>query len=189
MEELVARKLEFDARLKSIETNNDALALANKREFELWGEITAIEQSPAANASIPEADDVRDKIQLLKGVLQWDLEKEFRGRLAQIQANLKDAGEALVEAQRSRRQVDDSMRNEPQLFQSFNNRVDGLSPQIDSTLDRVNSALGRQQAFLQSIAVDELLAQKQRLNVYTVQARFALAAIYDRSAATVGQSQ
>lgn len=188
LEGMVERKLQFDARLKSIETNNDALALANKREFELWGEITAIEQSPAANANIPEADDVRDKIQLLKGVLQWDLEKEFRGRLAQIRGNLRDAGEALVEAQRSRRQVDDSMRNEPQLFQSFNNRVDGLSPQIDSTLNRVNDALGRQQAFLQSIAVDELLAQKQRLNVYTVQARFALAAIYDRSAATVGQS-
>ena len=39
---MVSRKLDFDARVKSIEENNDALALATKREFELWGEITAI---------------------------------------------------------------------------------------------------------------------------------------------------
>lgn len=188
LEGMVARKLEFDARINSIETNQDALALASRREFELWGEITAIEQSPAANADLPEAEDVRDKVRLLKGVLQWDLEKEFKGRLADIKGDLRETGEALVETQRSRRQVDDSMRNEPQLFQSFNNRVEGLSPQINASLDKVSQTMNRQRAFLQSIAVNELLAQKQRLNVYTVQARFALAAIYDRSAATVGQS-
>lgn len=188
LEGMVARKLEFDARINSIETNQDALALASRREFELWGEITAIEQSSAANADLPEAEDVRDKVRLLKGVLQWDLEKEFKGRLADIKGDLRETGEALVETQRSRRQVDDSMRNEPQLFQSFNNRVEGLSPQINASLDKVSETMNRQRAFLQSIAVNELLAQKQRLNVYTVQARFALAAIYDRSAATVGQS-
>ena len=36
---------------------------------------------------------------------------------------------------------------------------------------------------LQEIAIGELQAQKQRLDVYTVQARFALAAIYDLAAA------
>ena len=45
----------------------------------------------------------------------------------------------------------------------------------------------RQRAFLRDIAVGELQAQKQRLDVYTIQARFALAAIYD-IAATVGEA-
>ena len=189
LEGMVQRKLQFDAHLNSIELNQDALALASRREFELWGEISAIEQSPAANADIPEAEDVRDKVRLLKGVLQWELEREFKARLATIRSDLRQTGEALVETQRSRRQVDDSMRNEPLLFQAFNERVEGLSPQINASLDKVNDTMNRQRAFLQSIAVNELLAQKQRLNVYTVQARFALAAIYDRSAATVGQSE
>ena len=39
--------------------------------------------------------------------------------------------------------------------------------------------LSRQRAFLQAIAIGELQAQKDRLDVYTIQARFALAAIYD----------
>ena len=80
------------------------------------------------------------------------------------------------------------MRNEPLLFASFNERVNGLSPQLDATKARVYDTMNRQRAFLQTIAVDELLAQKQRLNVYTVQARFALAAIYDLSATTLGAS-
>ena len=188
IDSMVERKLDLDARLNSIETNRDALALANAREFELWGEITAIERSPAANADLPEADDVRDKIRLLKGVLQWDLEKEFKPRLANVRRDLRQTGEALVETQRSRREVDDTMRNEPLLFASFSDRVYGLSPQLDAATDRVYDTMGRQRAFLQNIAVDELLAQKRRIGTYTVQARFALAAIYDLSATTVGAS-
>ena len=188
LDQMVARKLEFDARLNSIETNSDALALATRREFELWGEITALEQTPAARANIPEAEDVRDKIRLLKGVLQWDLEREFRSRLSKIRRELRLTGEALVETQRSRRQVDESMRTEPQLFASFNERVNGLSPKIDNTIARINQTKVRQLAFLQNIAVDELRAQKRRLNTYTVQARFALAAIYDLSATTLGST-
>ena len=46
-----------------------------------------------------------------------------------------------------------------------------------------------QRSFLESIAVGELRAQKQRLDVYTVQARFALAAIYDIAAAEGGAGE
>ena len=71
------------------------------------------------------------------------------------------------------------MRNEPLRFAELSARVYGLGPDIDSMMLRVDNALADQRAFLQSIAVGELQAQKQRLDVYTVQARFALAAIYD----------
>ena len=176
---MVARKLEFDARLNSIEESADSLALATEREFDLWGEITAIERIPALQANIPEAEEVRDKIKLLKGTLQWDLDKEFRSRLWKIRRNLRQTGEALVETSRSRRQIDETMRKELLLFGEFNQRVGGLSPKIDDLKARVEIAMDRQRAFMLGVAVDELRAQKQRLDTYTVQARFALAAIYD----------
>jgi hypothetical protein len=183
----VQRKLEFDARLDSIEKSSDSLALATKREFSLWGEITAMERNPALQANLPEAEEVRDKIKLLKGVLQWELDKEFKVRAALIRRNVRQTGEALVETQRSRRQVDESIRNEPLLFEEFNQRVAGLDPKINEMRDRVDVSMAMQRAFLQTIAVDELQAQKQRLDTYTVQARFALAAIYDLSS-TVGDA-
>ncbi len=183
---MIDRKLEFDSLLNNIEESNDWLALASEYEFEMWGEITSLEATPALRADIPEADEVRDKIQLLKGVLQWQLERDFNDRLWRIRRNLAQTGEALVETQRARRQIDDTMRNEPLRFEEFSDRVYGLSPRIEGMKMRVGDALGQQHAFLQSIAVGELQAQKQRLEIYTVQARFALAAIYD-IAATVGE--
>ena len=187
IDSMVQRKLEFDAHLNSIVESGDALALATPAEFELWGEIVSLERNSALQADIPEAVEVRDKVRLLKGVLQWDLEKEFKPRLAKVRRDLRKTGEALVETQRSRRQVDETMRDEPLLFESFNQRVDGLSPQIDDIKARVDGAVIEQLAFLRSIAVEELQAQKQRLDTYTVQARFALAALYDLSS-TVGDA-
>ena len=184
---MVDRKLQFDALLDDIERSNDWLALANTREFDMWGEITSLEKTPALQANIPEADEVSDKIRLLKGVLQWELERDFKDRLWRIRRDLDQTGEALVETQRSRRQVDDSMRKQPVEFAGFSERVYGLEPRIEGMKMRVGDAMAEQRAFLQAIAVGELQAQKARLDIYSVQARFALAAIYDR-AETVGEA-
>jgi hypothetical protein len=186
IERLVDRKLEFDAALNNIEKNGDTLALATVHEFELWSEITRLRQSPALAADSPEAA-ARDKMRLLEGVLQWQLDREFKARLSSTRRDVRRAGEALVETQRARRSVDQAMRDEPLLFAEFSRRIDGLSPRIDGLESRVRTAMDRQRAFLQAIAVDELEAQKSRLETYTVQARFALAAIYDLSS-TVGDA-
>ena len=182
LDEMVARKLDFDSTLNNIEESNDWLALAQRSEFDMWGEVTGLERHPALSTDLPEAGEVRDKVDLIKGVLQWDLEREFRDRLWRIRRDLRQAGEALVAAQRARRQIDESIRSEPARFEELDARVGGLAPRIEGMKMRVEDALGRQRAFLQAIAVGELEAQKERLDIYTVQARFALAAIYDISA-------
>ena len=182
IDDMVQRKFEFDAQLDEIEQAHDWVALATEQEFEMWGEITDLERTRALSAAIPEAAEVRDKILLLKGVLQWELEKAFQDRLWRARRAVQQSGEALVEAQRARRQIDDTMTKEPQRFADFSNRVYGLGPQIDDMQLRVAETMGNQLAFLQAIAIGELQAQKQRLDVYTVQAQFALAAIYDEAA-------
>ncbi|TFG41355.1 MAG: tetratricopeptide repeat protein, partial [Chromatiales bacterium] len=88
IDDMVSHKLESDSTLNNIEESHDWLALATQSEFEMWGEITALENTPALRADIPEAAEVRDKIQLLKGVLQWQLEGAFQDRLWRIRRNL-----------------------------------------------------------------------------------------------------
>ncbi len=186
---MVSRKLEFDARLENIEETHDWLALATLPEFDMWGDISDLANTPALQASFPEAEEARDKIKLLKGVLQWQLERDFKERLWRVQRDLRQAGEALVATQRSRRKIDETMRTEPQRLAELSARVDGLAPRIEAMQVQVARALLNQRTFLQSIAVGELQAQKQRLDIYTVQARFALAAIYDVSASFGDASQ
>ena len=187
IDEFVSRKLGYDAATGNIENDRNWLALAQKPEFDLWHEITDLENNPALQADIPEAWEVRDKIDLLKGVLQWELERDFKDRLFRIRRDLQQAGEALVATQRSRRQIEDTMRDEPLRFAELGDRVYGLAPRIEGMKTRVEDTLAEQRAFLQSIAVDELQAQKDRLDIYTIQARFALAAIYDL-ASTAGEA-
>ena len=184
---MVTRKLEFDSTMNNIEESHDWLALATKSEFDTWGEITGLESTPALHADIPEAAEVSDKISLLKGVLQWQLERDFKDRLWRIRRDLRQTGAALVDTQRSRRQIDETMREEPLRFENLSARVQDLSPRIEGIKMRVEDALSRQRGFLQSIATGELQAQKDRLDIYTIQARFALAAIYD-IAATAGEA-
>ncbi|HEY5643365.1 MAG TPA: tetratricopeptide repeat protein [Woeseiaceae bacterium] len=184
---MVDRKLEFDSTLNNIEESHDWLALATRDEFAMWGEITGLDSSPALRSGIPEAAEVGDKVRLIKGVMQWNLERDFGDRLWRIRRDLRQSGEVLVAAQRARRQIDESMRNEPARFAELSGRVEGLSPRIEGMKMRVADALSRQRGYLQRIAIGELQAQKERLDIYTVQARFALAAIYDISA-TAGET-
>ena len=186
VENLIRRKLEFDSRLNNVEESRDWLALANTSEFDMWGEIAGLQSTPALDADIPEAWEVQDKIHLLKGVLQWRLDREFNERLWRTRRDVRQTGEALVETQRLRRQIDDSMRQEPMLFDALGKRVDNLQPRIEGTRQRIEDAISTQRAFLQTIAIQELRAQKQRLDVYSAQARFALAAIYDVAATGEG---
>jgi hypothetical protein len=183
IEAMVDRKLDLDAKLNVIERDKDSVALATPREMEMWREIVALERSPALADDSPAARETRKKISLLKGVLQWNLEKAFSERLWRIRRNLRQAGEALVETQRARRSVDTTMQKEPLLFAEFNERIEGLSPRIGVMQRRIDASLADHRAFLQKVAVEELEAQKERLETYTVQARFALAAMYDRSSA------
>jgi hypothetical protein len=180
---MVDRKLEFDATLNDIEAGHDWLALATPEEFAMWAEISGLEATPALSADIPEAAEVRDKIRLMKGVLQWDMERQFEDRLWRARRELNDTGEALVEAQRARRQIDESLQRQPAEFADFSERVYGLDPRIEALKMRLEDELAAQRDYLQSIAVGELRAQKERLDTYAIQARFALATIYDLATA------
>jgi hypothetical protein len=176
------RKLEFDARLNNIESSNDSLALATSRELELWGEVAAAERDPAFAAQIAESEDVRNKVKLLKGVLLWTLDNEFDARLASARQHVRETDQALAEAQRMRRQIDEAMHREKLLIADFKARIGNLGPKIDALKTRVATAISTQRTLVEGIAVEDLRAQRSRLDNYAIQARFALAAIYDIAA-------
>ncbi len=80
------------------------------------------------------------------------------------------------------------MRTEPIKFAGFSDRVYGLGPRIDAMKANVDATMAAQREYLQSIAVTALHTQKQRLDTYSLQARFALAAIYDQASAEAAEA-
>src|SRR4029077_12198459 len=68
-------------------------------------------------------------------------------------------------------------------------RVAALKVRIDALQTRLADAEQRQSGYLAQVAVQELQQQKERLSTYQVQARFALATMYDRAANAEGAHQ
>jgi hypothetical protein len=68
----------------------------------------------------------------------------------------------------------------------FSTRIAAVSERLTTLDASLKSAADRQNNYLTRLSQLELLAQKDRLNAYQVQARFALADIYDRAASKQG---
>ena len=64
----------------------------------------------------------------------------------------------------------------------FAERVEALRQRLEAAQVRLAGVAKQQNNLLESLARNELEQQKERIGTYQIQARFALAAIYDRAA-------
>lgn len=186
LDNILYRQRRFAGILDNIERFNDWLALANEHEFDSWRKISSAAASPVLASGTAEADQAREKIRWLRGVLQWELERKAEERLHRAVGDLREVGDVLTETQRVRDRIDGHLRMQPARFAQLGEQTDELAQRIEAMSMRVEDARGAQRALLQSIAVGELVAQKERLNSYTLQARLALAAIYESPASSDG---
>jgi hypothetical protein len=178
-----AQRDEMAARLDAIAATRDIAGLADATERQQWELLTELEQSPAWSHS--GAAEARDKQRVLKGLLQWKLDREFRLRLWQQRREIKALDDALAEANRRATDVYAARAEIPDELDVYGERIAALRPRLESVQGSVMAALGGQEAALQLYAMRELEAQKERLAIYRIQARFALATIYDRASGTV----
>jgi len=183
--EMTERRVELESRLQAIERSEDVVALGTAKEQENWARIEAMEAKLALLPHDAESDEMRAKYRFLRGLLLWDLRRDYKARLWAQHKALGDLDRQLSEAQRRHHQVSSSRDDWPEKFVALTARIDALTPRVQGLRENAQLALNRQQNFLQDIAVEELKAQRDRLNTYMVQARFALASIYDRAAARV----
>jgi hypothetical protein len=175
-------RVELESQLNAAERAGDFAALGTAREQEMWNTVHEIEDALAAQPDDPSLDEMRDKVRLLRGVLFWQMNESFKARTWTTRRSLKELDVALKQMEKRWLLVQQARENMPNDTEAFAYRVAQLRPRIDALGTRLAAAGRAQGEYLASIAVQELEAQKQRLNSYQVQARFALASIYDRAA-------
>ena len=122
------------------------------------------------------------RLALVKGVLQFRLNDAFNARLWQEHRGLKDLSLALHEAQSRWIRVERDRKSVPTNNGEFAARVTALKQRIDTLQARLAATEHKQGVYLARLAAHELEGQKDRLAAYQVQARFALASMYDRAA-------
>jgi hypothetical protein len=181
---LARKRVELESRLAVAERSGDIVALGTPREQEMWQTIRATEDALAAQPDDPSLDEMRDKVRLLKGVLFWQLNDAYKARVWGTRKSLKELDIALKETEKGWLRVEQARDNMPSDTEAFAARVAALKPRIDGLGIRLASAARAQGEYLADIAVQELESQKERLASYQLQARYALATIYDRAANT-----
>ena len=129
---------------------------------------------------------MKERVRWIKGVLQWELERKAEERLHQAVRDLRQTGDLIAEAQEVYERIDNNLRNMPARFAELGEQTDDLMQRIVVMKMRVADTRNEQRAYLQSLAIGELMAQKERLTVYTLQARLGLAEVYELPASGGG---
>jgi hypothetical protein len=181
LDDLEARRYELESRIAAIERETDVVGLATDRELAQWHKIQRVEEVLAkADQADPLVQEMRDKTRLLRGTLLWDFNSSYKARLWRAKKELRDLDVAYKEARRRWVLVERAREDYPARTEAFAQRVSGLGPRIEGLNARLAITAEAQNRYLASIAVQELESQKERLAAYALQARFALASIYDR---------
>jgi hypothetical protein len=183
IDHIEAHTLELETRVSEVEREEDIVAVATITEQANWRKVMAVEDAlKHADATDPAQAEMRDKTRLLHGVLYWDMNANYKARLWREKKEVRELAVATKEARRRHTLVTRARDTVPQRNDAFGVRVTELAPRLQVMIDRCQAAGKAQGDYLAQVAIQQLDQQKQRLAQYSLQAQFALAAIYDRVA-------
>lgn len=183
---LVDRRKTLAAELSAAQTSADGRAFADARQRALIERLDQVQS--AVQQSGPENDLAlaRERARRVAGALTWELAQQQPARLWEATKHLRTVDAGLQEASQREAALALAQKDEPARFERLAVRIAALTPRIQALIPRVAALSNEQQGVVQELAVAELERQKERLAGYTLQARFAIAQLYDRAQAQVG---
>jgi hypothetical protein len=182
VEALQLRRDDVAARAAQIFAERDVTGLATPAESGHWQALDRLATRVAALPEGAQRDALEERVRLLRGSLQWQLDADYRLRSSRLRSELAAADRALAETRRRLAQIEQASDLAPRNTEEFARRVSELDDRMARLQPRIDAAAGAQERLLASIAVRELETQKARLASYATQAQFALAALYDGAA-------
>ena len=182
LDALTHKRVDFESRINEIEKSNDTAALGTPAEQQMWERLKHIEDYLAAHPDDPDLADMRAKHRLIKGVMYWRLSASFKARLWNERRSVKELEAALKETQKRAVLVRHARAGMPTNTGAYAGRVAAIRVRMDQLQQRLADVSARQNRYLQALAIRELEGQKLRISTYQIQARYELAAIYDRAA-------
>jgi tetratricopeptide (TPR) repeat protein len=168
-------------RLKVILTapRPDYLATA---EEQIAGDRIALIEKRLGDSDDPESRALRQRAARLRGALTWRLETEYNERLTAAYAHLNELN-APVDA--LTRQYDAFVRTRQAATHSYvgyDVQIGRLRERVGDALQRVEVLIARQGHMIETVAINQLEARRERLVAQQAEARFGVADSYDRAA-------
>ncbi len=182
LDTLVQRHAEVSRELARVREESDFAALASEEE-EAW--MVRLERSGAVigrNPGHPMLRDIEDRHRRLEGLVYWRQMQAFPQRLRDAEKAERQAARALAESAERRDALERSVADGVQRLTPLGRRVDDAAVRVTALRARTRELLAAQQVELESLALAELERRHGRVTAYLGQARYALAASYDRAA-------
>jgi len=150
-------------------------------EEQLAGERLTLIEKQLGNSNSPEALALRQRVARLRGTLTWRLETEYHERLTTAFVHLNELN---VNVDALTRQYDSFVRTRQAATHSYagyDAQIERLRQRVGDSLQRVDVVIAQQGRMIETVAINQLEARRDRLVAQQTQARYAVADSYDRA--------
>jgi len=155
----------------------DGEAFADPRQRDLLTRLQFV-QKALAEARDPE---LAERARRVAGALGWELAHDYPARVWDAKKALAGADKAIAEAKAHQAALAQAQIDEPAKFDRFAARLAELGQRVTALRPQIVELARLQQGQLQDLAIAELERQKERLDVYSGQARLAIAQLHDKA--------
>ena len=174
----------YAAELRSIEANNNFMALATEKEQKHFERLASAEEKIWRLSSRPgfgriKSEEYRRRYNFLKGVLVYDVYSTYAIRRWQVTKSLNSLDEVLESTLEQQQALQNSRDFAPKRFEGFGQNILDQKTRIAQLQNDVRKAFDEQKFQLQVMVDLELDRLRLRLVDYLDQARFSLAHIQD----------
>jgi tetratricopeptide (TPR) repeat protein len=167
-------------RLQTMLTSPRPEELANADELAADAALDRLDKQ-IGGAKGPREEALRERVARLRGVLTWNLVTQYDARLTAAYKHLKEL-DADIEVLNTR--YDAFVRTRQAATHSYvgyDAVLAGLRGRAGTALQRVTAVMEKQGRMIETVAVDQLEARRDRLAAQQTQARYGVADSYDRA--------
>jgi tetratricopeptide (TPR) repeat protein len=175
------QRKQFDDRLHAMLTapRPDYLATTDER---IASERIALLEKKVGNSNTPEAIALRQRLERLHGVLTWRLETEYPQRLTKAFEHLKELNTQVDTLHLGYEAFVRERQAATHSYVGYDAQIAQLRERVGKALQHVENLKAKQGQMIESVAINQLEARRERLVNQQIQARFGIADSYDRAA-------
>ena len=157
----------------------DFLETADERKIE--ERINAIEKQ-LGNSKSPESLALRSRAARLRGVLTWRLETEYPQRLTTAYQHLTELNTQVDALNRQYESFVRTRQAATHSYVGYDTQIARLRTRVNDSLQRVDMLIAQQGQIIETVAINQLEARRNRLVAQQTEARYGVADSYDRAA-------
>src|SRR5205823_5496089 len=127
-------------------------------------------------------DIIRLRVTRLRGTLTWLLETEYNDRLTAATVHLKELNTQVDALTRQYESFVRTRQAATQSYVGYDKQISQLCQRVDDAQQRVDRLMAQQGHMIEVVAINQLEARRDRLVAQQLEARYGVAASYDRAA-------